>query len=267
VSAAPIRIDDPADPRLEPYCEMRERDLRGRGGRFVIEGEVVLRLATARSLYPIESVLLADNRVGLLETVSLPSSLPIYVAPRPVIDRVAGFPLHRGVVAIGRRALAPEPDVLLVALPPTALVVALSGISNHDNMGGIFRNAAAFGAAAVILDRSCCDPLYRKAIRVSAGAALVVPFAVADGLEPMCDALARAGFEVVATSPAGRESLSGLARGARMAALFGAEGHGLPASALERLRTVRIAMAPGFDSLNVATASGIVLHHLQAGTS
>jgi tRNA G18 (ribose-2'-O)-methylase SpoU len=129
-------------------------------------------------------------------------------------------------------------------------------------MGGIFRNAAAFGADAVLLDDTCCDPLYRKAIRVSVGAALTVPFARTGDGASLVRALAAAGFETVALSPRGETALGDLALGARAAALFGAEGPGLPAAVLDPTRPVRIAMAGGFDSLNVATTSGIVLHHL-----
>jgi tRNA G18 (ribose-2'-O)-methylase SpoU len=142
-----------------------------------------------------------------------------------------------------------------------ALVVGLVGIANHDNMGGLFRNAAAFGAAGVLLDDSCCDPLYRKAIRVSVGATLLVPTARLAADEDPLPLLERAGFEAVALSPGGAEPLSRLTPPARAALLFGSEGPGLPARLLARTRTVRIPMAGAFDSLNVATTSGIVLHH------
>ena len=140
-------------------------------------------------------------------------------------------------------------------------VIAL-GIANHDNIGGIVRNAAAFGADAVLLDAGSCDPLYRKAIRVSVGAALIVPFArLAAGDDPVALA-ARHGFVPVALSPAGATELAALTRPPRVAVLLGAEGPGLPADVLARAETVAIPMAPGFDSLNVATTGGIVLHHL-----
>jgi tRNA G18 (ribose-2'-O)-methylase SpoU len=143
-----------------------------------------------------------------------------------------------------------------------ALVVGLSAIANHDNMGGIFRNSAAFGIDGVLIDSASCDPLYRKAIRVSAGAALITPFAQGGDNAALCDSLLAHGFEILATSPAGREHLRDIEPGGRQAVLFGAEGPGLPASLLSRLRTLRIDMCGGFDSLNVATTSGIVLHHL-----
>ena len=141
-------------------------------------------------------------------------------------------------------------------------MAALFGVSNHDNVGGIFRNAAAFGADAVLLDGACCDPLYRKAIRVSVGAALSLPFA---RLAPGEDAIALLrdhGYTPLALSPAGRTPLKSLVRPPRPAILLGAEGPGLPPGILAGADTIAIPMARDFDSLNVATTSGIVLHHL-----
>ena len=145
------------------------------------------------------------------------------------------------------------------------MVVVLCGIANHDNVGGIFRNAAAFGASAVILDSDCCDPLYRKAIRVSVGAALTVPFARLERGEDALGLLAAHGFEALALTPGGDVMLTDIERPERVAVLFGTEGTGLPEAVLARTRTVRIPMAGELDSLNVATASGIVLHHLAFG--
>jgi tRNA G18 (ribose-2'-O)-methylase SpoU len=129
-------------------------------------------------------------------------------------------------------------------------------------MGGLFRNAAAFGAGAVLLAPGCCDPLYRKAIRVSVGAALTVPFArFGEGQDPL-EVLGAAGFEPLALTPAGSVRLIDLEPPPRAAVLLGAEGPGLPAAVMARARTVSIPMAEGWDSLNVATAGAVVLHHL-----
>jgi tRNA G18 (ribose-2'-O)-methylase SpoU len=147
-------------------------------------------------------------------------------------------------------------------LPEKALVVGLVGLANHDNVGGIFRNAAAFGANAVLLDPETCDPLYRKAIRVSVGGALVVPFTRAPAADALVQALQAASFEVIALSPSGTEILSQIRPVRRTALILGAEGPGLPPDLLARTRTVSIPMSGGFDSLNVATTSGIALHHL-----
>lgn len=258
-----FRIDDPDDPRLDPYRAVRERDLVGRDGLFMAEGRVVLEKAVRAMPEALESVLVAAHRLeGLADVLAgLPEGTPVYAAGQAAMDAVVGFPIHRGVLAVGRRPER-EAEALLASLPAEALVVGLVGVANHDNMGGILRNAAAFGAAAVLLDDTCCDPLYRKAIRVSVGAALTVPFARAGSAASMVAQLRRSGFEVVALSPRGDVALQELAVAPRIAALFGAEGPGLPRDVLDQARTVRITMAAGFDSLNVATTSGIVLHSL-----
>jgi tRNA G18 (ribose-2'-O)-methylase SpoU len=260
----PIPILAPDDPRIEPYRAVRERDLAGREHRFVAEGEVVLRVLLRQSRFRVESVLLAENRLaGLGDTLAgLPPEVPVYTANRAVMDAIVGFPIHRGVLAVARRAPLPPVGDLLAGLPEGALVVGLVGLANHDNVGGIFRNAAAFGAGAVLLDRGTCDPLYRKAIRVSVGGALVVPFTRVESAEAMVEALRAAGFEVISLSPRGREALSQVRPSRRTALLLGAEGPGLPADVLARTRSVSIPMSGGFDSLNVATTSGIALHHL-----
>jgi tRNA G18 (ribose-2'-O)-methylase SpoU len=242
-----IQIDDPDDPRVADYRQVRERDLVGRQGSFIAEGQVVLEKLIRAGRHPLRSVLVADKRLARLEPLlaSLGAEVAVYAAGQAVMDAVAGFPIHRGILAAGtRREIGAE--TLLRALPARALVMGLSGIANHDNMGGLFRNAAAFGVDAVLLDDDCCDPLYRKAIRVSVGAALTVPFA-------------RAG---AAGDLAGRLAALDVAVFARMAVLVGAEGPGLPDSVMAGTRTVRIEMAGGFDSLNVATTSGIVLHQI-----
>ena len=258
-------VEDPGDPRIEDYRAVRERDLVGRNGRFIAEGVVVLEKLIAAGRHPIRSVLVAQKRLAPLRALieALPETVPVYAATQSVMDEIVGFPMHRGVLAAGERA-EPAADDLLARLPDRALVVGLCGIANHDNIGGLFRNAAAFGADAVLLDTGCCDPLYRKAIRVSVGAALTLPFARLRPEHDVLHTLAAAGFEVIALSPGGTATLDQLGAAPRQAVLLGAEGSGLPAELLARARTVRIPMAGDFDSLNVATASGIVLHHLAA---
>jgi len=262
-----IHITDPDDPRIAAYRDIRERDLVGRQGKFVAEGRVVLRVLLSARRFVAESMLLLENRVdGSTELIDLvPPDMPVYVASAAVLDKVAGFAMHRGILAIGLRGEVQSPQELLGSLPARALVVAVAGISNHDNMGAIFRNAAAFGADAVVLDATCCDPLYRKAIRVSVGAALKVPFAVAESIDDMVAALGDADFDIVALSPSGRTDIADVVRGDRTALLLGSEGDGLPPEIMARLRTVRIAIASDFDSLNVAATSAVALHRLWRG--
>jgi tRNA G18 (ribose-2'-O)-methylase SpoU len=259
-----IAISDPDDLRLEAYRAVRERDLLGRQHRFIAEGEVVLRVLLRQPRFEVESLLLGQGRVeGLNDALQLlPPEVPAYVANRQVMDAIVGFPIHRGILAVAKRPVLPPVDALLADLPETALVVAMIGLANHDNVGGIFRNAAAFGADAVLLDQETCDPLYRKAIRVSVGGALVIPFTRGQSADALVQSLTEASFEVIALSPSGKETLSKVQPSRRTALLLGAEGPGLPPDLLARTRTVSIPMSGGFDSLNVATTSGIALHQL-----
>lgn len=259
-----IPIDDPDDPRLAPYRGIRERDLARRDGLFIAEGKVVLDVLFAARRFEAQSVLLLQNRLpGMRETLSrAPEGLPVYVVPPAVMDAVAGFNVHRGALAAVRRRPAEAAAGLISALPREALVLGLIGIANHDNVGSIFRNAAAFGVDAVLLDRGCCDPLYRKAVRVSVGAALKVPFAVAEDASALVSALDDAGFEQFALSPRGSLDIGRLVRPPRAALFLGTEGQGLPDAVMNRIATLRIPIASGFDSLNVAAASAIALHRL-----
>ena len=263
-----VPITDPEDPRIEPYRDVRERDLVGRDGLFIAEGAVVVRSLVQSNRYRARSLLIAEKRLEALEPMLavLPADTPVYTDTQPVLDRIAGFPLHRGILAVGEKTGVPSVADLLGACGPVARVVMLFGIGNHDNMGGIFRNAAAFGATAMILDSDCCDPLYRKAIRVSVGAALTVPtLRLARGDDPLA-LVAAHDYAALALSPAGSRELADVVRPDRVAVLFGTEGPGLPQAILDRVATVRIAMAGGLDSLNVATSSGIVLHHFANGS-
>ena len=262
-----VAIVDPGDDRIRDYRSVRERDLT-RQDHFIAEGEVVLRVLIGSSLCRPVSVMVTENRLERLlpQLGGLDPEVVVYRVSQSVIDSVVGFSVHRGILALGRRVVTPEPGQLLQARAPKGLVLALFGIANHDNMGGIFRNAAAFGVTAVVLDSTCCDPLYRKAIRVSVGGTLVVPFARFDRADDPLSMLEQAGFEPIALSPQGAESLAQLHCSGPVAVLLGSEGPGLAPAILARSRTVTIPMAGGFDSLNVATTSGIVLHHLtQAG--
>ncbi len=269
MSAPPlIEITDPADPRIAEFASIKERDLTGRQGRFIAEGTVVLTMLARAHLaggdVRAEKILLLKNRVeglsALLET--FPADVPVYVAEGAVLDAIAGFHLHRGVLAVGKRVEPPALAVQVAALPAHSLVLVGCGISNHDNIGSLFRNAAGFTADAVLLDETCCDPLYRKALRVSVGSVLTIPYSRQGSAEALLGTLAEAGFEIWALSPSGTVEIGEIMPGERVALVMGTEGEGLPASILDRFRSARIAQAAGLDSLNVGTASGIALYHL-----
>jgi tRNA G18 (ribose-2'-O)-methylase SpoU len=214
-----IPIDDPADPRVAAYLDIRERDLTGRQGRFVAEGKVVLGALLSSGRFEAESALVLQGRLpGLREILGkAPADFPVYLASGAVMDAIAGFAIHRGILAIGRRLPDTDAGQLLAALPRRALVLVLIGIANHDNVGAIFRNAAAFGAGAVFLDSTCCDPLYRKAIRVSTGSVLRLPYAFFDDMEAFATGLAASGFEAFALAPRGATDLRLAPRGERTA--------------------------------------------------
>ncbi len=258
MAAQLVHVAGADHPGLHPYTAVRERDLVGREGLFIAEGEVVLRVLVSRSKLAVRSLLLEERRVEAVADVlaGLPDAVPAYVVPQHVMDGVVGFSIHRGILALGERGVPIAPADLVRG---ASVIVALVGLTNHDNVGSIFRNAAAFGADGVLLDPASCDPLYRKAIRVSAGAALVVPFARCASVDEMFDVLAAANIEPIALTPRGEETIDSLPPAPR-ALLLGTEGPGLPDDVLARTRRVRIDMAPGLDSLNVAVASGIALH-------
>jgi len=268
VAKAPVRIDDPADPRIAGLVSIKERDLTGRHGRFIAEGTVVLRMLAAAHRagqgIEAEAILLLENRVSGLGDIlaEFPADIPVYVANAVVFDAIAGFNMHRGVLALGRRDQAPRMDALVGGLPAKSMVLAACGISNHDNMGSMFRNAAAFGADAVLMDETSCDPMYRKAIRVSVGSVLTVPFAREGSVAALVSRLQEQGFSIWGLSPHGQTDLRDIAPSPRTALLVGTEGEGLPQHILSSIRTARIRQRPGLDSLNVATATGIALHQV-----
>ncbi|MCQ0987192.1 TrmH family RNA methyltransferase [Jiella marina] len=265
----PIPIEDADDPRIAVFRDIRERDLTRRNG-FIAEGTVVLdQLLKSRHIRPTALFILENRLAGLAPILArLPEGVPVYVAGRPVMDRVAGFAMNRGVLAFGER-IAPEdadPDAdlrrLLAEADPKAPLVVAIGLSNHDNVGAIFRNAAAFGAAGVVLDETSCHPLYRKALRVSVGTVLTLPFVRGGDGSAILDRLGEASYTPIALSPRGETSLAEFQPSEKLALVLGTEGRGLPQSLMQRARTLRIPIAPGVDSLNVATAAAIVLAKL-----
>ncbi len=247
-----ISITDASDDRLRLYHDVKDRDMTGREGLFMAEGRVVLERLFASKLAQTVSVLTTPERLKGL--AHLPDA-PVYVVEQSLMDQVAGFPIHRGYLALGR--YAPPLSLAEILAKGRVRVLVLSGIANTDNMGGLMRNAAAFGVDAVILDTDCCDALYRKAIRVSVGGVLAVPhYRTSD----LIGTLAALNLMPYALSPSGAVTLDQVQPAARSAFVFGAEGPGLSSEVMAACTTVRIDMHGGFDSLNVATTSGIVLY-------
>ena len=269
----PIAITDPGDERVAEYMNLKDAHLAvlagdepadRAAGLFIAEGSLVVRQAIASS-YRVRSVLGLPGRLDAMADVlgGLPAGTPVYAAERDVVERIVGFDLHRGILASCYRG--PPRSVEDLASSCNTLVV-LEDLANHDNVGGIFRCVAALAGprAGVVLSPRCCDPLYRKAIRVSTGHALRVPFARASDWPGDLDRLRDAGFAILALD-AGTDA-TGLDRahpGPKTALVVGAEGPGLGESSLSMADVrLRIPMAPGVDSLNAMVACAIALHRL-----
>jgi tRNA G18 (ribose-2'-O)-methylase SpoU len=260
VSIRVERIADADDPRLADY-----RLPSGAERSFVVEGRLLVRKLIA-SRFALRSVLTTHAALAEIEPALAPrgEAVPVYVAETDTIARVLGFAFHRGCLAAAERPGSPSLDELLAAAG--RLVVGLEGVTNPDNVGGVFRNAAAFGAGGVVLSPGCGDPLYRKAARVAMGGSLAVPFVHAPDWPVALERLKATGFTLVALVPdADAVELRAVRGPARVALLLGAEGEGLGAATRAAADVVAtIGMAPGADSLNVATASGIALYQLCA---
>jgi tRNA G18 (ribose-2'-O)-methylase SpoU len=264
--ATVISVDDPGDPRLSDYRHLRDADLRRRlepeGGFFVAEGVTVVR-RLLRSGFPLRSILVGRERLPGLAAELDGHAVTVYVVAREVMSGVAGFDLHRGVVAAADR-LPPVP--LAAVLASARALAVLEGINDHENLGSIFRSAAALGVEGILLDPTCADPYYRRCVRVSMGAVLVIPFT---RVAPWPGALAEvraAGFSLLALTPAEQavpiEEVR-LPPGARPALLLGAEGPGLSAASLAMAdRAVRIPLTRAVDSLNVGHAAAVAFHRL-----
>jgi tRNA G18 (ribose-2'-O)-methylase SpoU len=259
----PTAVDSLDDPRLSAYRDLQDATLRERHGLFVAEGQHMVRRLVAGGRFRPHSVLLTPAALDALAGVLAPAGVPVFVAEPAVVRGVVGFDFHHGCVGLGYRGEPVPLDAVLAASP--SVLVVLETIANPDNVGGIFRNARALGADAVLLAPGCADPLYRKAVRVSIGAALEVPFAALADWPRDLARLHAAGFTIVALTPdPDAVDLATLAsRPARVALLLGSERDGLtPAARAAADVRVRIAMMPDGDSLNVATAAAIALHRL-----
>jgi tRNA G18 (ribose-2'-O)-methylase SpoU len=252
-----IEVDDPADPRLVDFRHLTDADVRpDRRGVVIAEGvNAVARLA--RSAYPMRSVIGVPKRIESLRVDLADRDVPAYMCDKWVLSDVVGFRVTRGVLAAASRPASPDPDKLLAT---ARRIAVLEGLNDFENLGALFRNAAAFGVEAVLLDPTCADPLYRRSVRVSIGHVLRVPFAVLPGSWPdELERIKQHGLRLLAMTP--RESaddLRAIAAPHRWAVLLGAEGPGLSDAALAAAdQQVRIPMAGDVDSLNVATAAAV----------
>ncbi|MDP9092720.1 MAG: RNA methyltransferase [Actinomycetota bacterium] len=257
-----FEVSDPADPRLDDFRDLTDADVRpDRRGIVIAEGaNVVERLIG--SPYAVRAVIGVPSRIAALGPALAGIDAPAYVADKWLLSDLVGFRVTRGVLAA---AVRPLPLEVAAVLAHARRVAVLEALNDFENLGALFRNAAAFGVDAVLLDPQCADPLYRRSVRVSMGHVLRVPFAVVPGSWPESLAPLRdLKFRLLAMTPSAQAtSLREVAVPARWAVILGAEGPGLSAAALTWAdEQVRIPMAEGVDSLNVATAAAVAFAHL-----
>jgi tRNA G18 (ribose-2'-O)-methylase SpoU len=263
-----VPVGDAQDPRLRDYTSLTDVALRRvrepAEGLFLAEGDKVIRRALTAGYRP-RSLLGSRRWIDELADVLSGLDCPAFVADDEVLASVTGYRVHRGALAsLERRPLPSMDDLLLRA----RRVLVLEDLVDHTNVGAVFRNAAALGIDAVLVSPECADPLYRRSVKVSMGAVLTLPWTRAEPWPDALDDLRGRGFRTLAMSPdpAG-VSLRDADLRAPVAVLLGTEGAGLSAPARERCDdTVRIPMAAGIDSLNVAAASAVVLYALAGAT-
>ena len=254
-------VDALDDPRLDDYRDIREDRLSARG-LFAVETREVVRRLLHEGRFPLRSILVTEPTLEALRDVLAPPTV-VYVATHQLIYGVVGLNFHRGCMGIAERGTALSLDDVLAPEPRT--VVVCERISNPDNIGGIFRNAMAFGVGGVVLSPGCADPLYRKVVRVSIGGSVSVPLVETPEWPDAIERVRAAGFTVVALTTRGGSDVAAIARPLKLALLLGSEGDGLTDAALAHADVrATIPMAQGVDSLNANVACGIALDRLAA---
>jgi len=246
---------------VSDYAQVGQPHSLRERGLFVAEGRLVVQ-RLFQTTFTIRSVLITRTAFAALEDILEPRRCPIYVCEQDTMNKLAGFDFHRGCLAIGERPPAIESANWFQS---AHRLLALEGVGNPDNVGGVFRVAAAFGVDGILLDRTSGDPLYRKAIRTSMGAAFSVPFAQTEKWLETLAAMRASGADVVALTPDVAAAnladyVTHRSRDRRVVLMLGAEGPGLSPKAMRAATaTVRIPIAKEVDSLNVVVAAGIAL--------
>ena len=253
-----VPVDDPHDPRLVELTRLTDAAARARieaeHGCFVAEGILTLE-AVLGSRHPLRAVLVAEPKLPRVAALLDDVDVDVFVAPPALLEGVTGYPIHRGVIASVGRLPLPDPAALLAG---ARRVLVIDAVNDHENLGSLFRNAAAFAVDAVLLDPRCADPLYRRSVRVSLGHVLRVPWTRIGPLPGSLALLRDAGLRTLALTPSGERTAAQVDPSERLAWLVGAEGPGLDDAVLAVAdERIRIPIAAGVDSLNVATAAAV----------
>jgi tRNA G18 (ribose-2'-O)-methylase SpoU len=265
--ACQVEVTDVGDPRLADYVSLTDvrlrRSLEAAQGLFIAEGEKVIGRAIAAG-YPVRSMLVASDKLATISELAASCRAPLYVVPPEVAERLTGYRVHRGALASMRRRPLPSPGQVLAT---ARRVVVLEDIVDHSNVGAVFRCVAALGFDAVLLAPRCADPLYRRAVKVSMGAVLAVPYARMSDWRGGLAELQGAGFRLLALTPdPAATPISAISPEGKLALLIGGEGFGLSGRWLAAAdEAVRIPMRHGVDSLNVAAAAAIACYLLSGG--
>jgi tRNA G18 (ribose-2'-O)-methylase SpoU len=258
-----IPVAELSSPLLDPYRHLKHTNSTRWSGRFVVEGHRCVRRLLA-SRFETLSVLASDRRKHLIEE-DVPPDVPLLVIPESLAKELVGFHFHSGVMACGRRGSPPKWDDILPDDPTaSALVVACPRITDPENLGGLIRLAAGFGATAVALDIGCVDPFARRVLRVSMGNAFHLPIVDSDNLmDDLIRLRTEFGFRIAsAVLDDNAVALSQAKRPLRLVLLLGNEADGLEQRWVDVSdHKVVIPMADQTDSLNVTVAAGIMLHH------
>lgn len=264
---ARIIISEPGDSRLDDFRDLNHSDSRpdlpGGKGLVIAEGPLVIgRLLQSR--FPARALVGFRGKLDTFLAEHPVGDIPVYEVTREILAEVAGFDMHRGLLAAADRVA--EPSIAEV-LDGATTVVVLEGVGDHENIGSMFRNAAGMGVDAILFGNGCADPLYRRVVRVSMGHVLRLPYAYLDGTyttwQRSLTELADAGFHLVSLTPdpTAVHLEDALAGKAKVALLVGAEGPGLTEHAMRASDVrARIPMAPGTDSLNLATSAAIAFY-------
>ncbi len=257
-----ITIDSLDDPRVEPYRNLKLKNLQRGGQYFIAEGKkVVERLL--ESDFQTASVFISEKRVDEWES-KVPSDVPLYVASQEMMSTLVGFDFHVGVVGCGVRRTYVSLEERLPKKLDRLTIVACPNCDNPENLGAIVRICAAFGIDALLLGANCCDPFARRVIRVSMGTAFTLPIIESRDLAADLGRLKREwGVQLAGTVLDDHaEQLDVARRPPRFGILMGNEDAGLDQSWIDVCdRRLTIPMCRGTDSLNVAVAAGVVLHH------